>query len=260
MRVAKLVKTRRHDGRSRLLGAIVVCLSLVLRAHGQQSDRPITAQEIRAVKTAILDEIYDYRFEGAYIDISALTSRGYMIRLYLRPNLIQGAGQVIYKLPIGEVATVFEFSKDLAVLVREPRDKFPPTSGSTLTLYLNDDVICADKRDWVHETLWILPEPSKAEINAAVMRERRRKGASQHDELREASHRKVAGVNTLGTKSWRDGFRWLAVHVRKRLLRLLKLVAFCAACEAKTAECQDIVSEHFPQRQDLTILCWSIPE
>ena len=38
------------------------------------------------------------------------------------------------------------------------------------------------------------------------------------------------------------------------------MVAFCAACAAKTAEGQDIVSEHFPQRQDLTILCWSIPE
>ncbi len=38
------------------------------------------------------------------------------------------------------------------------------------------------------------------------------------------------------------------------------MVAFCAACAAKTGECQDIVSEHFPQRQDLTILCWSIPE
>ncbi len=42
--------------------------------------------------------------------------------------------------------------------------------------------------------------------------------------------------------------------------RLLIVVAFCAACAAKTAECQDIVSEHFPQRQDLTIVCWSIPE
>jgi hypothetical protein len=174
--------------KSRLLGVIALCFWLVLPAHGQKSDRSITAQEISAVKTAILDEIYDYKLEGAYIDISALTSRGYMIRLYIRPNLIQGSGQVIYKLPIGEVARVFELSKDLVVLVREPRDKFPPTSSSTLTLYLDDAEICADKRDWLHETLWILPDPSKAEVDAAVMRERRRKGTSQHDELREASH------------------------------------------------------------------------
>src|SRR5271154_2521521 len=46
----------------------------------------------------------------------------------------------------------------------------------------------------------------------------------------------------------------------KPLLRLLILLALCAPCAAKAAECQDIVSEHFPQRQDLTILCWSIPE
>ena len=175
-------------GRLRLVGAIAVYLCLVPPACGQQGDRPITPQEISAVKTAILDEIYDYKFEGAYIDIEALTSRGYKIRLYIRPSLIQGSGQVIYKLPIGEVARVFEFSKDLAVLVREPRDKFPPTSGSTLTLYLDDEEICPDKTNWIRETLWISPAPSKAEVDAAVVRERRRKGTSQHDELEKASH------------------------------------------------------------------------
>lgn len=43
-------------------------------------------------------------------------------------------------------------------------------------------------------------------------------------------------------------------------MRLVMMIALCAACVEKTAECQGIVSEHFPQRQDLTILCWSIPE
>lgn len=188
MRAALLPGIRGEMGRLRLVGAFAVCLCLVLPAYGQQDNRPITSQEIDAVKTAILDEIYDYKFEGAYIDIEALTSRGYKIRLYIRPNLIQGSGQVIYKLPIGEVARVFEFSKNLAVLAREPRDKFPPTSGSTLTLYLDDEEICADKRNWLHEALWISPTPSKAEVNAAVARERTRKGTSQHDELREPSH------------------------------------------------------------------------
>jgi hypothetical protein len=175
-------------GRLRLVGAFAVCLWLVLPAYGQQSDRPITPQEINAVKTAIRDEIYDYQFEGAYIDIEALTPREYKIRLYIRPNLIQGSGQVIYKLPVGEVARIFEFTKDLAVLIREPRDKFPPTSGSTLTLYLDDEEICADKKNWLHETLWISPAPSQAEVDAAVTRERTRKGTSQHDEPREPSH------------------------------------------------------------------------
>jgi hypothetical protein len=121
-------------------------MGMLLPAHGQPSDRPITANEMSAVKTAILDEIHDYKFEGAYVDIEALTSRGYKIRLYIRPNLIQGSGQVIYKLPIGGVARIFDFSNDMAVLLREPRDKFPPTSGSTLTLYLDDQEICADKK------------------------------------------------------------------------------------------------------------------
>jgi hypothetical protein len=187
MRVAKLVRIREQNGRSRLLGAIAMYLLLLLPAYGQKIDRPITAQEINAVKTAIWDEIYDYKFEGAYIDIEALISHGYMIRLYIRPTVIQGSGQVSYKLPSGEVAWVFEFSKDLAALVREPQDKVPPTSSSTLTPYLDDGEICADKKDWLHEPLWISPDPPKAEVDAAVLRERRGKGTSQHDVLSEAS-------------------------------------------------------------------------
>ncbi|MFZ0883126.1 MAG: hypothetical protein WAN14_06980 [Candidatus Acidiferrales bacterium] len=170
--------------RVRLFVVFALCAFPLATAYGQQSNHPITAQEIGAVKVAILDEIYDYQFEGAYVDIAGLTSRGYMIRLYIRPNLDQGSGEVIYKLPIGEVARIFEIADGLAVLAREPRDKFPPTSSSTLTLYLDDAATCADKKDWLHERLWISPHPSKAEVRAAVLRQRRRKGTSQHDESR----------------------------------------------------------------------------
>jgi|HubBroStandDraft_3_1064219.scaffolds.fasta_scaffold03028_6 hypothetical protein len=60
MRVAKPVRIRGQNGRWRLLGAIAMYLSLLLPAYGQKIERPITAQEINAVKTAIWDEIYDY--------------------------------------------------------------------------------------------------------------------------------------------------------------------------------------------------------
>lgn len=83
-----------------------------------------------------------------------------MIRLYIRPSLDQGSGEVIYKLSLGEVSRIFEIREGVAVLAREPRDKFPPTSSSTLTLYLDDAVICADKKEWLHESLWISPHPS----------------------------------------------------------------------------------------------------
>jgi hypothetical protein len=161
---------------------------LLLPVSGQQDKRPLTAQEIAAVKTAILDEIYDYRFEGAYVDISPLESSGYTLPLYIRPTVIAGGGQVIYKLPIGEVARVFEFKGSLAVLIREPRDKFPPTSSSMLTLYLDDAEICSDKKHWIHEVLFINPHPSKKVVQEAVMRQRERKGTSQHDEIAK-SHR-----------------------------------------------------------------------
>ncbi|MGA7913609.1 MAG: hypothetical protein WCA00_00130 [Candidatus Acidiferrales bacterium] len=167
----------------RLLVVFALCSFPLVALQGQQSNHPITAQEIAAVKTAILDEIYDYEFEGGYVDIAPLASRGFMIRLYIRPSLDQGSGELIYKLPLGEVSRIFEIGEGVAVLAREPRDKFPPTSSSTLTLYLDDAVICADKKEWLHESLWISPHPSQAEVRAAVLRQRKRKGTSQHDQL-----------------------------------------------------------------------------
>ena len=85
---------------------LAVWLLLPFPARAQQTSIPIpiTAQEIAALKTAILDEIYDYDFEGEYIDISLLTPSGYELHLYINPKLENGGGQVIFKLPIGEVA------------------------------------------------------------------------------------------------------------------------------------------------------------
>ena len=161
---------------------IAMWLLLLLPTCGQQKSTPLTAQEITALKTAILDEIYDYEFEGKYVDISLLTPSGYELNLYIDPKLDNGGGEVIYKLPIGEVARIFQVNGDLATLVREPRDKFPPTSSSTLTLYLPDKDLCDAKRNWIHEKLFIDPHPSKKDVQAAILRERKRKGTSQHDE------------------------------------------------------------------------------
>lgn len=158
-------------------------LAVSMSTGGKKSGRPVTQEEIAAVKTAILDEIYDYKFEGAYIDILPLESEGYPLHLYIRPNVIEGSGQVIYKLPIGEVARVFESKGKFEVLIREPRDKFPPTSSSTLTLYLDDSIVCAAKKDWISETVYVKAHPSKDEVQAAVARQRKRKGTSEHDEV-----------------------------------------------------------------------------
>lgn len=175
----------------RLWVLLALWLLLLFPARAQQTSIPIpiTAQEIVALKTAILDEIYDYEFEAEYIDISLLTPSGYELHLYINPKLDNGGGQVIYKLPIGEVARIFVINGDLATLIREPRDKFPPTSSSTLTLYLPDEDICDAKRNWIHDTLMINPHPSKKDIRAAIARERKRKGTSQHDEIEESGTR-----------------------------------------------------------------------
>lgn len=172
----------------KLLRLFLALLAVALTLDARQVDHDLTHDELSAVKTAVLDEIYDYGFQSGYVDILPLDSQGYPLRLYIRPSLKEGSGQVIYKLPIGEVARVFEIKGKLVVLMREPRDKFPPTSSSTLTLYLDDSTICAEKRDWIHETVYVNPRPSNEDVQAAITRERERKGTSQHDEIAK-SHR-----------------------------------------------------------------------
>jgi hypothetical protein len=46
----------------------------------------------------------------------------------------------------------------------------------------------------------------------------------------------------------------------KSVFRLLALLAFYLVCLGKTAEGQVVISRHFPGREDMAILCWSIPE
>src|SRR5579863_1426905 len=46
----------------------------------------------------------------------------------------------------------------------------------------------------------------------------------------------------------------------KVLVRLLMMVAVWVIWPGNAADCQSIVVQHFPQRQDMLILCWSISE
>jgi len=48
--------------------------------------------------------------------------------------------------------------------------------------------------------------------------------------------------------------------MRQSAFRLLAVLLFCTACLGRTAEGQTVVLQHFPQREDVSILCWTIPE
>lgn len=48
--------------------------------------------------------------------------------------------------------------------------------------------------------------------------------------------------------------------MRESLYRLLALLAFLTICAARPAKSQTVVSQHFPGREDVTILCWSVPQ
>ncbi len=48
--------------------------------------------------------------------------------------------------------------------------------------------------------------------------------------------------------------------MRYSTFRLLAVLVFCTAGLGRTAEGQSVVLQHFPQREDVSVLCWSIPE
>jgi hypothetical protein len=130
----------------------------------------VTDAAMRAVITAIEDEIYANGYQTAYIDVGADK-----VPVYFNPRIENGMIWVIYKLmPFGEIrrAAVLSPDKQLAMLQRDPRLGFPASDGSaTKTVYLRDEDVIEMKTTWRKVYMSIELKPSNRRIEAAKQRE-----------------------------------------------------------------------------------------
>jgi len=127
---------------------------------------------------AVEDEIYVNGFYSYYGDMGTPgdDESEHILNIYFGPVVSGNHGWVIYKLmPKGEVYRMYQIRVDESiVLYGDPEHRFPPTQPSYMTVYMDDDVLCKLKRDWVRKTFKISTKPTQDTLNQARARHPKR--------------------------------------------------------------------------------------
>jgi len=154
--------------------------------------REIVTSDVDAVVLAIQDEIYDYGYQDEFWAFETTGPQGpeAHFNIYIQPDLVPAPGGLectaIYKYPpFGEVIRPFVLAPDgAAYLVGRPDNRFPWTQPSTKTIYMDDDEICRDKREWRRVLFELDLTPSANRVRQAVERQKMRVGYSQWESSR----------------------------------------------------------------------------
>lgn len=142
--------------------------------HSDVADR-----QVRALKQAILDEIYADGYQTEYRNLETAPGKA-RIPIYVSPRLSRGVGHVIYKLmPFGRVDRVFQVGKHgLVVLWSDPHNGFPPNGGTSMrTVFLSDQFVLKAMGTWKKHHVTVLFHPPKRMIQEAKKRQKKRYGA-----------------------------------------------------------------------------------
>lgn len=153
------------------LAAVAIALSFL--APISRADSSLDDHIVDSLRRAITDEIYANGMYGAFADVGdPAGGSAHRLRMYVDPQLRGGSGWVIYKLmPIGEVYRRFVVTKDReAVLQGDLDGGFPPTQASYLTVFMDDDELCAKKSSWRQEFFVIDVEPDRQTVQSATKR------------------------------------------------------------------------------------------
>src|ERR1700689_3046108 len=85
-------------------------------------------------------------------------------------------------------------------------------------------------------------------------------GSCRRRAIRRKMRRSVDPASRFGCRA-HQGLSWCEGLVTMRgLSRLSTLLIFCAICFGQANEDRKLVSGRFPDREDLAILCWSVPD
>ncbi len=140
---------------------------------------PTTVTDQAAVIQAIEDEIYDWGCQRHVEFIGKEIAPGaYQLRVYIRPTLEDGRGEIIYKfMPFGEIHRSFEIGESgLAYLEDTPTQGFGPERPASKTVFMDDDEVLKDKRDWSRRVFVIQYRPNKERLRQARERQHKRLG------------------------------------------------------------------------------------
>jgi hypothetical protein len=149
------------------------------RGGSAATETSVSAADEKAVIQSIEDEIYDWRCQ-LYVEFvgQGIAQGTYQLRVYINPKIDDGRGEVIYKfMPFGEVYRSFWRGRSgLVYLDDTPAQGFGPERPAYKTVYMDDDKLLKDKRDWIKAVFVIRFHPGKDRLNQARERQRARLG------------------------------------------------------------------------------------
>jgi len=160
----------------------LIALLCFARCDGQSTNgAKINPAQVRALKEAITDEIYDYGYEGSFFPEGgpvgqAVTESETRVPLYVNPAIKNGEGEVIYKLmPYGEVFRIFHLhANGLVVLDGDPEIGFPATQPDRKTVYMDDSTLASMRADWARVSFEIFLNPQSRVLQKAIERQKLR--------------------------------------------------------------------------------------
>jgi len=141
----------------------------------------LTDAQKNALTSAIEDEIYDYKLELNFADVGKRLQNGTVeVPLFLTQDSTASAYHLIYRLmPYGEMYRLATVTPDGMVhLFRNPKVGFPPDAPATLTVYYDDDAICAAKQKALKLYFVIELTPTKQRLHEAIKGQQQRYGFS----------------------------------------------------------------------------------
>ena len=165
---------------------IIASFLLCAAAARPVTSRHLTPSEVKMVKQAVEDEIYDYGYYKDYYQMGENlgTPKHWIarIRIYIKPtyNSVDNYGEVIYKLmPYGEVCRLFYIEGSAGIkLDGDPQNGFPPTQPSRQTVFMDSDEISRFEQSWIKSFFVIDTAPSLETIGSAAQRQKTRTGFS----------------------------------------------------------------------------------
>jgi hypothetical protein len=161
--------------------SVITILSVLCFALPVSAQISLTTAKQESLKSAIVDEIYDYDLEANFAYIGkALDGERQEVPLFLIQDSTSSSYHVIYRLmPYGELFRVADVESDgTVILSRNPEMGFTPETSTTLTEYYDDDLICSMKQKALRLSFIVEMHPSNARIKEAIRNQQRRYGFS----------------------------------------------------------------------------------
>ena len=169
----------------RFFGLFALLLSFAFPIRAESGATRVDDHLKDRVKSAIIDEIYDYGYFVKYASNGSRSSCGSVSNMTIlfnpRYDDKDKYGEVIYELkPYGKIYRLYYLEKGVVKLDGDPENGFPQSQPSHKTSFIDHDDLSSMERNWVKLRAELCLAPKRTTIMAAAKRQKARTGFSDY--------------------------------------------------------------------------------